>query len=227
MQPIIFTNNQISDCYHKLIKNYHRLINRNNHIEMLNDNDILLLLQVLINVHHTIKIGLIDSQLSSLIMNDYLNNKETNVKTLDTFLEYFIHKYDILTIPLCFKTHWSLIIYIRLYDKLIYLDSLNNYHCNYINKFYSMLKTYNINIKDLVYVKSIKQDDNWECGYYIIIFFHLSIRLFNQRDKFGKEQYHVLLESLLTKKFNLQDLLQLFTNIIYIQIKRNEYNEIK
>lgn len=218
MQSIIFTTRQIHDCYNKLDGNHHN---------MLNDNDILLLLQLLIETQSTIKIGLIDSQLCELIMNDYLNNKETNTKTLQTFLDYFYHKYDILTIPLCHDTHWNLLLYIRLYDKLIYIDSMGTYNYDYSNKFYSMLIKFNITIKDFIQIKSLRQEFNWECGYYLVLFFHLSMSVFKQRDKFGKEQFKGILESLLTRRFDITTLLGLFRGIIYAQIKRNEYNQIK
>src|SRR4029079_14219089 len=185
-QDYVFDINQFTGCYNKLVLNNNRLsLYDNKLIEKLNDNDILMLLQLFHKIHgsssNNIKIGLIDSQLSKIIMNDYLNNKETNVKTLQTFLNYFSYNYDIITIPLCSNSHWSLVLYIKLYDNLFYIDPFNKYHQNYINKFYEMLIKQNITIKNMINIKTINQEGDWECGYYVIMFFHLSIRLYQQR----------------------------------------------
>jgi hypothetical protein len=213
----VFDITQIHTCYNRILINNQRLF----------DDDILIILQSFIKLHNNIRIGLIDSQLSALIMNNYLNDKETNKKTLDYFLKYFSYKYDIVTIPLFYRSHWSLVLYIRLYDYLLYLDSNNNYHKFYFNNLCEMLYKQNININYKIHIDSVIQEGDWECGYYIIMFFHLCLRIYTQKQYFGKEQFIGFIESSLSRKFNINNFKTVLNQIIYIQIKREEYNIIK
>lgn len=202
---------ELNNCYNRILIHNKRLI----------DDDILILLQLFVE-----KSTIVDSQLTSLIMNNYINNKENKKGTLDAFLTYFKSN-DIIIIPLFYKSHWSLILYIKLYDTILYFDSITNYHKSYVNKFYEFLITQSIIINNKTNIDTVSQNSDWECGYYVIIYVNIATRLYQYKHLYGKDQYIIYLNLLVKRDLKLDIFIQLLIQMLSIGIKREEYHVIK
>lgn len=181
---MIFKFSDINNC--KL-----RIEKRLNLIE----NDILLLLTIFTNniMLDSYLNLIIDSQLTSIIYNIYIkneyNNKNNNKKIL-YFKEYFNN--EIVTIPICFNYHWSIIIYIKELKLLFHIDSILNYHLKYFYKFIEIINcNLNIELNEIIILNSIKQKGTWECGYYLILFFYLFIKNYNNDNKNFLNQFKI------------------------------------
>ena len=143
----------------------------------LKDNDILMILNIFIKNLTKTDCNIIDSCFTSIIYN-VLDKNELYNKNLKTFIDKFIECKEILVLPLFYKSHWSLAIFIKHLNILIYFDSIKNYHLTYIEKIGKYLKE-KLFIESYQ-IETINQNGYWECGYYLLMFFYLFLTIYNE-----------------------------------------------
>lgn len=158
--------------------------NRINQSNKLTDNDIFLFLTIFKEFYFTYPNKILDPQASNVIFNLFEkkeHKKDFNQKKINSFILNFTGEEFFVTIPLFHQYHWSLAIFIKQYKIIIHFDSIENYHKNYLEKILCYLVKMNINLKKLSYINSSQQKGSWQCGYYLLMFNYLFLRVYHER----------------------------------------------
>jgi len=178
----------------------------------LKDNDILILLNIFIQNLTKSDCDIIDSCFTSIIFS-LLEKNELNNKNLKIFIDKFIECKEILVLPLFYHSHWSLAIFIKHLNVLIYFDSIKNYHYTFIKKICEYLKE-KLFIESYQ-IETINQNGYWECGYYLLMFFYLFLTIYNEFKSMDKK---ILLQLVQTKcsydKININLFIESLSQII-------------
>lgn len=216
-QPLSKNNDLFNDIYNILLTK-----------QKLNDNCIMQLLYIYIDdIKEDSNIDIIDSQVIKMFMlEDTHLHYESGKKILAT---YFNKKNNIIIIPLNHADHWSVIIYISTYYQWYHFDSLlididKNYHHDFIVQFLKKLKIQNIFNFDgekhkILHINTIKQENNWECGQYLLMYARLIIKFpFNENydidklDKYIDDNIININEK--KRKLFIKEMLNLIKNIL-------------
>jgi len=179
-----FTKENINDC-----KNIIKQSNK------LTDNDILLFLTIFKEFYFTYPNQIIDPQFSNIIFRLFEkkeHKKDYNKKKIDTFLLNFNGDEIFVTIPLFYQSHWSLAIFIKQYKILIHFDSIENYHKNYLEKILCYLVKMKIDIDKLSYINTPFQEGSWQCGYYLLMFNYLFLRVYHERINNKEDEFEFI-----------------------------------
>jgi len=161
------------------------ILDESPNIRRLKDNNILMLLNIFITNLTKSDCVIIDSCFTSIIFN-LLYKNEYNNRNLKIFIDNFIECKELLVLPLFYNLHWSLAIFIKSYNILIYFDSIKNYHFTFIEKISDYLKE-NLFIK-IYKIETINQKGYWECGYYLLMFFYLFLTIYNEFKSIDKKK---------------------------------------
>lgn len=150
--------------------------------------NLLNLLKYYLNISNEEKeeIYIIDPQVTL----NYLKKK----KNICFFINFF--KYDIVIIPLHNSFHWSIAIYLKKRNLLIYNDSIKDYHKEYFIEYINFLKNNKIIENFDTYHLNIYQNNTWECGYYVLIIFFYILSNLDKEFQIQDIQFNLFINTL-------------------------------
>lgn len=195
-----FTKEQFNNCRYRLTNKIR-----------LKDDDLLILLEIIIKIITKREdIFIIDPLVSEQIL-----NYKSNEKTIKLFLNYFKNNnIALIIIPLFNNNHWSLSLYNRMTKRLLHMDSIINYHHLFFNNLYDYLIKNNIKISEPLKYDSINQKEDWECGYFVILFFYIYLKNYINKD--FNELYQPLLNY---QNINIEYFINYLTMIFYADLE--------
>lgn len=131
--------------------------------------------------HNTFGLALVDPALVTLYMREEVAGKQSAIMA-----RYFRgdKQQPVTLIPVHHDDHWSLLIYVARYTTFYYLDSLSEYHREYVVKLMRKMMTdgviANIDSTRVTTITSECQENSYECGQYLFMFVYAFLVQYKQ-----------------------------------------------